>query len=79
MQGPYVWIPGHVWIPGQGVEPDPIDVAEAIEPGLAGEGQIERFSGAWPGACEWELRAESTEARIAHTPRQPINEPVFLV
>ena len=40
---------------------------------LAGEGQIERFSGAWPGACEWELRAESTDARTAHTPRQPIN------
>ena len=27
MQGPYVWIPG------QGVEPGPIDAAEAIEPG----------------------------------------------
>ena len=51
----------------------PVDAAEAIEPGSREKGQIKCFSGAWPGACEWELRAESTDARTAHTPRQPIN------
>jgi hypothetical protein len=53
-------------------EPGPVDAAEAIELGSREKGQ-KCFSGAWPGACEWELRAESTDARTAHTLRQPIN------
>ena len=71
MQGPYVWIPG------QGVEPGPIDAMEASEPGsrvklrLAGEAQIERFSGAWLGACE--LRVRGSYAQRASMQEQPIH------